>query len=54
MAQTAPTRVERAWDVLRTVLDPEVPAVSVVDLGIVLQGPDNAAGSAKFQCSRLA
>jgi len=29
------SRVERAWDVLSTVLDPEVPAVSVRDLGIV-------------------
>ena len=29
------SRVERAWDVLATVLDPEVPAVSVRDLGIV-------------------
>jgi ring-1,2-phenylacetyl-CoA epoxidase subunit PaaD len=28
-------RVERAWSVLATVLDPEVPVVSVVDLGIV-------------------
>jgi ring-1,2-phenylacetyl-CoA epoxidase subunit PaaD len=28
-------RVERAWAVLGTVLDPEVPAVSVRDLGIV-------------------
>jgi ring-1,2-phenylacetyl-CoA epoxidase subunit PaaD len=28
-------RVERAWQVLGTVLDPEVPAVSVRDLGIV-------------------
>jgi ring-1,2-phenylacetyl-CoA epoxidase subunit PaaD len=35
MSQAAPTRVEQAWDVLRAVLDPEVPAVSVVDLGIV-------------------
>ena len=26
---------ERAWDVLDTVLDPEVPALSVRDLGIV-------------------
>ena len=34
MAATA-SRVERAWDVLSTVLDPEVPAVSVRDLGIV-------------------
>jgi ring-1,2-phenylacetyl-CoA epoxidase subunit PaaD len=29
------TRTERAWDVLGTVLDPEVPALSVCDLGIV-------------------
>jgi ring-1,2-phenylacetyl-CoA epoxidase subunit PaaD len=28
-------RIERAWAVLDTVLDPEVPAVSVLDLGIV-------------------
>jgi ring-1,2-phenylacetyl-CoA epoxidase subunit PaaD len=28
-------RIERAWQVLGTVLDPEVPAVSVRDLGIV-------------------
>jgi len=28
-------RVTRAWEVLRCVLDPEVPAVSVTDLGIV-------------------
>ena len=31
----AASRAERAWDVLSTVLDPEVPAVSVCDLGIV-------------------
>jgi ring-1,2-phenylacetyl-CoA epoxidase subunit PaaD len=31
----AGSRVERAWDVLGTVLDPEVPALSVCDLGIV-------------------
>ena len=30
-----PTRAERAWAVLATVLDPEVPALSVRDLGIV-------------------
>lgn len=29
------TAVERAWAVLATVLDPEVPALSVCDLGIV-------------------
>lgn len=28
-------RVVRAWEVLRSVLDPEVPALSVCDLGIV-------------------
>jgi len=28
-------RVQRTWDVLRNVLDPEVPALSVCDLGIV-------------------
>lgn len=31
----AATRVQRAWDVLSTVLDPEVPALSLRDLGIV-------------------
>lgn len=30
-----PAEVEALWDVLREVLDPEVPALSVVDLGIV-------------------
>jgi ring-1,2-phenylacetyl-CoA epoxidase subunit PaaD len=29
------TRVQSAWDVLHAVLDPEVPALSVCDLGIV-------------------
>ncbi len=29
------SRLDRAWDVLHDVLDPEVPALSVVDLGIV-------------------
>jgi len=29
------TRSERAWQVLATVLDPEVPALSLCDLGIV-------------------
>ncbi|HEY2256746.1 MAG TPA: 1,2-phenylacetyl-CoA epoxidase subunit PaaD [Variovorax sp.] len=29
------TRCEQAWEVLGTVLDPEVPALSVCDLGIV-------------------
>jgi ring-1,2-phenylacetyl-CoA epoxidase subunit PaaD len=31
----ASARVTRAWEVLRGVLDPEVPAISVTDLGIV-------------------
>ena len=31
----AAPRVDRAWEVLGTVLDPEVPALSVRDLGIV-------------------
>ncbi len=38
VAAVAPARsprVQAAWDVLATVLDPEVPAVSVCDLGIV-------------------
>ncbi|MBT2302255.1 phenylacetate-CoA oxygenase subunit PaaJ [Variovorax paradoxus] len=34
-AAFAPTRCEQAWEVLGTVLDPEVPALSVRDLGIV-------------------
>jgi ring-1,2-phenylacetyl-CoA epoxidase subunit PaaD len=35
VTQAAIDRVQRAWDVLGTVLDPEVPALSVRDLGIV-------------------
>ena len=35
MSTTETSRTERAWEVLSTVLDPEVPAVSVRDLGIV-------------------
>lgn len=35
IAATMPSRTERAWQVLGTVLDPEVPALSVRDLGIV-------------------
>ena len=40
-------RVARAWAVLGTVLDPEVPALSVRDLGIVREviAPDDAPGS---------
>ncbi len=34
-AGDAGSRVARAWTVLHTVLDPEVPALSVCDLGIV-------------------
>ena len=34
-ALVAATRCEQAWEVLGTVLDPEVPALSVRDLGIV-------------------
>ncbi len=36
-------RVERAWQVLGTVLDPEVPALSVRDLGIVREVIDHGA-----------
>ncbi len=38
LAAVAPrqdARIQAAWDVLATVLDPEVPALSVCDLGIV-------------------
>ncbi|RYZ08731.1 MAG: phenylacetate-CoA oxygenase subunit PaaJ [Comamonadaceae bacterium] len=35
MTAPAISRIETAWDVLSTVLDPEVPALSVRDLGIV-------------------
>ena len=36
------SRIEHAWAVLSTVLDPEVPVVSVVDLGIVRAVIDDA------------
>jgi ring-1,2-phenylacetyl-CoA epoxidase subunit PaaD len=36
------SRAERAWDVLDEVLDPEVPALSVRDLGIVRDVIDHA------------
>ena len=39
-----PTRADRAWQVLATVLDPEVPAVSVRDLGIVRDVIESPAG----------
>ncbi|HEY9237443.1 MAG TPA: iron-sulfur cluster assembly protein, partial [Burkholderiaceae bacterium] len=35
MSTATASRAARAWEVLATVLDPEVPAVSVRDLGIV-------------------
>jgi ring-1,2-phenylacetyl-CoA epoxidase subunit PaaD len=35
------TRTERAWEVLGNVLDPEVPALSVCDLGIVREVIDH-------------
>ncbi len=36
MVVVAATRAEQAvWDILNTVLDPELPAVSIVELGIV-------------------
>lgn len=38
-------RVEQAWRVLNTVLDPEVPALSVVDLGIVREVTDTDDGA---------
>ena len=37
-------QVQAAWDVLGTVLDPEVPAVSVRDLGIVREVIPHAHG----------
>lgn len=38
------TRAERAWAVLATVLDPEVPALSLCDLGIVREVLDDGVG----------
>ena len=38
------TRAERAWEVLGEVLDPEVPALSVRDLGIVRDVIDHGDG----------
>jgi ring-1,2-phenylacetyl-CoA epoxidase subunit PaaD len=35
------SRCERAWTVLESVLDPEVPALSIVDLGIVRDVVEN-------------
>lgn len=44
VASPASDRVARAWDVLAHVLDPEVPALSLVDLGVVRAVRDGAAG----------
>lgn len=44
MVTIAPA-LERAWDAVRAVLDPEVPVLSVVDLGIVRGVAVNADGS---------
>lgn len=44
MSEVAVDRVRRAWDVLDTVLDPEVPALSVRDLGIVRDVVDHGDG----------
>jgi ring-1,2-phenylacetyl-CoA epoxidase subunit PaaD len=43
MVMAAEERVRRAWDVLDTVLDPEVPALSLRDLGIVRDVIDHGA-----------
>jgi ring-1,2-phenylacetyl-CoA epoxidase subunit PaaD len=43
VVSTAVDRVSRAWEVLGTVLDPEVPALSVCDLGIVRDVIDHGA-----------
>ncbi|MBS0341298.1 MAG: phenylacetate-CoA oxygenase subunit PaaJ, partial [Proteobacteria bacterium] len=39
-------RVQSAWRVLESVLDPEVPALSVCDLGIVREVIEHADGLA--------
>jgi ring-1,2-phenylacetyl-CoA epoxidase subunit PaaD len=43
VVNVAADRIRRAWDVLGTVLDPEVPALSVCDLGIVREVIDHGA-----------
>ncbi|WBY02688.1 phenylacetate-CoA oxygenase subunit PaaJ [Ramlibacter tataouinensis] len=43
MSAVAADRVDRAWQVLGTVLDPEVPALSLCDLGIVREVIDHGA-----------
>lgn len=39
------TRTEQAWEVLRTVADPEIPVLSVCDLGIVREVCEGENGS---------
>lgn len=45
MTAVAATRVQRAWDVLDGVPDPEVPVLSVCDLGIVRDVTEGADGA---------
>src|SRR5580693_1338209 len=40
-SSASPSRVERAWNTLQQVLDPEVPALSVCELGIVREVVDH-------------
>lgn len=49
VAEVAPTRAQRAWDVLATVLDPEVPALSLRDLGIVRAVRETGEGGAALE-----
>jgi ring-1,2-phenylacetyl-CoA epoxidase subunit PaaD len=44
VSTVATSRVQRAWEVLGTVLDPEVPALSLRDLGIVRDVVEHADG----------
>jgi ring-1,2-phenylacetyl-CoA epoxidase subunit PaaD len=41
---TTVSAVERAWDLLGQVMDPEIPVISVVDLGIVRDVRDGPGG----------
>lgn len=43
-AVAATTEIDRLWQVLRTVMDPEIPVISVVDLGIVREVRETPAG----------
>ena len=45
LAQGSSDRIDRAWAVLRTVLDPEVPALSLCELGIVRRVLEAGAGA---------